>query len=373
MKTIKEGSATIALSEDVFYNPRMKELRDLSVLFLKAVKAKGRLLDATSATGIRGIRYAKEVGMKDVVCLDINEAAYKNIKSNVKRNRLSLKVANTSIHEFTAQGRPDNLFDVIDLDPFGSPMPYLDDTLRMSNDGAILMITATDTAVLCGAHTKACIKLYGSKPMHNELCKESGIRILINYVIRAAARFNFGVEVLLSVSDRHYMRIFVRVKKGADAAVNSIKECGFATFCTKCHSFSYAKGLAPILIKNCTKCKAHVEGFGPMFLGRLYDGDLLKKMVHENVGTPVKFPEAGRQLQHIYNEFDTHFFYAIPKLTRNLKISSVGTDKLISALEKKKFKATRTQFSVDGIKTDASLDVILGCIKVLGREQKAKE
>ena len=371
MKTIKEGSATIALSEDVFYNPKMKELRDLSVLFLKAVKAKGRLLDATSATGIRGIRYAKEVGIKDIVCLDINEAAYKNIKSNVKRNKLSLKVVNTSIHEFTAQGRPDNLFDIIDLDPFGSPMPYLDDMLRMSNDGAVLMITATDTAVLCGAHTKACIKLYGSKPMHNELCKESGIRILINYMIRTAARFNFGVEVLLSVSDRHYMRIFVRVKKGADGAVNSVKECGFATFCTKCHSFSYAKGLAPVLNRNCANCKANVEGFGPMFLGKLYDEELLEKMLNEK--TLAKFPEAERQLKYICNELDVPFFYAIPKLTRNLRISSVSTDKLISALEKKKFKVTRTQFSVDGIKTDANLNVILDCIKVLGREQKAKE
>ena len=151
MKLISEGKARLYTGDNVFYNPEMKTLRDVSVLFLKAISTKRkRVLDATAATGVRAIRYALEAGAKDVTLLDINARAARVAKKNVGFNHLKFEVLNLSIQEFANTHR--GSFEIIDLDPFGSPSPDVYDIMKLCWDGTILMITATDTAVLCGAH-----------------------------------------------------------------------------------------------------------------------------------------------------------------------------------------------------------------------------
>ncbi len=361
METLREGSADIYLSAGVFFNPKMKTLRDISVLFLDAAGLKGRLLDCTAATGVRGIRYAKEAGFSDIVSLDINRDAAKSANRNIKRNKLMFKCLNASVQAYCSSGLAEK-FDVIDLDPFGTPVPYINDILKVSRDNTVLMITATDTAVLCGAHSNACLKLYGSKPMHNELCKESGIRVLLCFIARAASQYNFGIETLLSISDMHYMRVFLRLHSGAKKAVDSVRQCGFATFCKKCRSFSYAAGIAPILEHKCKSCGAETEAFGPMYLGALYDKNIVKTMLHRNA-YQKKGSGIDTILSRIYNEFDVPFFYSIPKATGILHMSSVPMDNVFDTLRKGNFTVSRTQFDKDGIKTDASQNDVANAIR----------
>ncbi|MCL5427989.1 MAG: tRNA (guanine(10)-N(2))-dimethyltransferase [Candidatus Marsarchaeota archaeon] len=365
MPAVEEGSARIVVGRGVFYNPGMRALRDMSVLFLRATNAKGRLLDCTAATGVRGIRYAREAGFRDIVSLDINAAAAANASANIKRNGLVFECRNESVQRF-CNGDDAGQFDVIDLDPFGTPVPHVNDLLKVSKDGTLLMITATDTAVLCGAHASACLKLYGSKPMHNELCKESGIRILLNFVIRSSAQFNFGVEPLLSVSDMHYMRVFVRLHAGAKEALGSVRQCGFASFCGKCRSFSYAKGTALLLGAECGDCGAGTEAFGPMYLGALYEKRVVERMVGDD--GMQKSGRAGSLLARIHGELDAPFFYSIPRITRTLRMSSVPMDNLIERLRDKGFSVSRTQFDKDGIKTDAGAKTVADAIRGLGHD-----
>ncbi len=131
MRATTEGKARISASGDVFYNPKMAKLRDISVLFLRATTGrKARLLDCTAASGVRGIRYALEAGIKDATLIDINPDAAKAARANAKANGLKLRVLNESIQEF-ANTRGDEAFDVIDLDPFGTPVPYVHDLLKL--------------------------------------------------------------------------------------------------------------------------------------------------------------------------------------------------------------------------------------------------
>ena len=44
----------------------------------------------------------------------------------------------------------DYRFSVIDLDPYGSPTPFLDAAVQSTKDGGLMCITCTDMAVLCG-------------------------------------------------------------------------------------------------------------------------------------------------------------------------------------------------------------------------------
>ena len=350
MKKTIEGSAQIAINEGVFFNPKMEGLRTLSVLFLKAFGAEGSLIDCTAATGIRAIRYAKEVGIKDVTILDINKIAFDNAVKNMKSNGVDAKAFNEDLQVFA--GRHEDQFDIIDLDPFGSAAPYIHDILKISRNGSLLMITATDTAVLCGAHLSACIKTYAARPLHGEPCKEAGLRILIAYVSRIAAQFNFGIEVLLSLSDLHYFRVFLRLDKGAKKALDSVKTGGFGAYCHSCQNFVVKKGVVPSLNLSCEYCTNIMDPFGSLWIGNLYDKRILKDMY------ALAEDDAKDHISLLIDEEDIPLFYSLPKITRHLHLGSISPNKIIGALRGMGYKASATQFGKEGIKTNANLSEI---------------
>jgi len=360
-----EGKAKIKVGDGVFFNPRMKQLRDISIAFLRSLELeKPSLLDSTSATGIRGIRYAKEAGISRITSLDVNGKAAAIAKKNLKANKVKATTLNMDLQDFAISS--EEKFDVIDLDPFGSPAPYIYDLLKVSKDGTILMITATDTAVLCGAHSSACVKQYGSLPLHNELCKEVGLRILISYVIRKAGEFNFGVRVLLSISDMHYMRIFIKLEKGAEKAYESMMQTGFGSYCPTCSSFDYATGITPRLAESCKNCRGKMKQFGPLFLNKLNDKSILKKMLEAGVGDA----QAERTVRTLYEELDIPFFYSLPRTTRIIGISSVPYEAVSEKLKSKGYACTHTLFDKNAIKTDAPANKVIAAVKAAKARQQ---
>ena len=54
------------------------------------------------------------------------------------------------------------LFDCIDLDPYGSPAMFLDSAIRSIKSGGLLLVTATDAGVLCGNGADTCYTKYGN-------------------------------------------------------------------------------------------------------------------------------------------------------------------------------------------------------------------
>ncbi len=347
-RVVAEGLAKIRVNHDVFYNPKMQGLRNISVSFLSAVGSSGRsLLDATAASGIRAIRYKKECDVGHITALDINRKAHSMCASNMKLNKVGAIALNTSIQEYT--NATDQRFDIIDLDPFGSPAPYIFDIMKVCGNGTLLMVTATDTAVLCGAHSDACMKQYGSRPLHNELCKEAGLRILYSYIARVAAGFNFGMVPLLGISDMHYMRAFVRLESGALAAARSAKTNGIGGFCVKCGGFELWSGIGRLCGQTCQNCRSDMEGFGPIWTGKLYDRQLLGKMAEQSNEGIVRIVD---------DELDTPMFYSMPAMTRRMRKGSVSHYKIIERLRQKGFSATRTQFDSDGVKTNAPVSEV---------------
>ncbi len=357
---VEEGKAHIEVMEGVFYNPKMKGLRDISIAYLNVANSNktALMLDATPATGVRGIRYALEAGFGNVTFVEINENAYDNIVRNLNKNNMTNAAAyNKSIQEFA--NTYEGAFDFIDLDPFGSPAPHIHDLLKVSKDNSVIMITATDTAVLCGAHTNACMKLYFSVPMHNELCHESGLRILACFVAREAAQFNFGIEVELAIANMHYMRIFVRLKRGAAKAVESIKKCGFASYCNKCHNVLYKKGILGIENK-CDYCGNSMLVYGPLWLGSLKNEDILERMLKQDLHNDER-----KLLSIIHNEIDFPFFFSVPKLTKYLKLGAVSVTNVANALAAEGYKVSKTHVDSSGIKTDAKIGDIIKVIEGL--------
>ncbi|NCO84901.1 MAG: hypothetical protein COW47_01260 [Candidatus Huberarchaeum crystalense] len=295
MTLIKEGNVVIDVSDadygkifvpskkmKVFYNPRMKHNRDISVLFYdfwaKAVKKSENLVffDGMAGSGVKGLRVLAETGIKNVIFNDLNPKSIENIKSNLKINNLPKNIHynlyNLSFQRLLAEKQAD----IVDLDPFGTPVLFLDFVLANARKGELISITATDTAVLCGAsqqNSQKCERIYFSTPSKNESMKETGLRILLGYIARTAAKYGLFPLFLLSYSKDHYMRAFFSIEKYKQGDLD--RKIGHISFCAACNKrkvnfeqcFSYV-----------CECGANLTIAGPLWLGNFIDMGFYKEI-----------------------------------------------------------------------------------------------
>ncbi len=373
MKRIKEGYAEIWIpateriyDAPVFYNPVMALNRDISVLTVKVLRANS-VLDALSATGIRGIRYALETSAEEIWLNDISEDSFKLMLKNVQAN-FDLKpnlTGKTAIFEdrkrIIVTNKDANLimdenfrhFDFVDLDPFGSPMEFLDSALRAVKRHGILAVTATDTGVLCGAYRNACLRKYLAEPMRGELCHEAGLRILLGAVVRYAAKYDLGVEVLLAYYKDHYFRAFLRLRSGARKADRSIKQLGYLYQRTN-GKFWIEKSFLP------SKEGAH----GPLWLGPLKDQKFVEKLQRLTKDMPLGDDKRTPKFLHLLaEEFDTPFLYDTHALARRNGLKVRKLLNVIEVLCERGYQATRTHFSPTAIKTDAQFEDVLRALE----------
>lgn len=155
--TVKREGAIVFEANGAFYNPKMMLCRDIGVAMTSALGI-DEYLDALSASGIRGMRVAREVGTERVTLNDFDPRAVQLMQRNVARNDLDCMITDKDANVLMHQEH----FQAIDLDPFGSPSPYLSAASRSAR--SYLFITATDTAPLCGAHLKSGIRKYMARP-----------------------------------------------------------------------------------------------------------------------------------------------------------------------------------------------------------------
>lgn len=58
--------------------------------------------------------------------------------------------------------RDKDWYDVIDLDPYGTAVPFLDSAIQACANGGMICVTFTDLAVLAGAKYDVCYYKYDS-------------------------------------------------------------------------------------------------------------------------------------------------------------------------------------------------------------------
>lgn len=185
------------------------------------------ILDALSATGLRALRYAKEIPFAtNVIANDLSSDAVKSINLNIRHNELSgfvhsnvgdarafmySKVGNE--HQ-PAAGKYVHRFDVIDLDPYGTAAPFLDSALQALQDGGLLCVTCTDAGVFASnGYPEKTYALYGGLPLKGAFSHEGGLRLILHAVATSAAKYGIAIEPLLSLSIDFYARLFIRVHK----------------------------------------------------------------------------------------------------------------------------------------------------------------
>jgi tRNA (guanine26-N2/guanine27-N2)-dimethyltransferase len=63
-------------------------------------------------------------------------------------------------------------FDVVDLDPYGTAIPFLESALSCIGNNGLLCVTFTDMAVLCARKPHVCFYKYGAAPLGKSYCHE---------------------------------------------------------------------------------------------------------------------------------------------------------------------------------------------------------
>ena len=331
----------------VFYNPAMEFSRDITVIVMNSLKPKNAL-DGLSGTGARGVRIANETDIQHVVLNEVNRDAYKVILKNIELN--SLKNAVAVCKNLNVLLSENNDYQYIDIDPYGSPVYFVDSAFRSVKKECFFGITATDTATLCGVYQKACIKKYFSVPLHCGFMNEIGIRILLYYLSREGMKYNFYIQPLLVYSTNYYFRVYIYAKKNASIANKMLEKIGYVVYNTHTDE------------REICEEKIHKPNWstsGPIWIAELYDIeflDKLNKIDFSGFNTAKKL----KKMIDLWREeaIADALYYNIHHISRILKCSPPQINKLICRLKECGFFASKTHFSHLGIKTSAKIDEI---------------
>ena len=340
------------INDSVFFNEQMAFNRDVSVMFLRAFDKEMTVADAMTATGSRAVRIANEVPKTKVTANDISSYAIPYIEENIRLNNLDNCVAsNRNLHSLLAE----NVYDYIDIDPFGSPMPFLHSAIIGCRRNGYLAITATDTAPLAGAHREKCERRYQVRPLRGPMCHEAGLRILIGTIAREAAKFDKGIEPVLSFSSDHYFRTFVHMRDGAGRADDSLKQLVYLAYNPNTLERSFSS----------EPDKEHK--YGPFWGGRLFDRDHLSKM---NADDTAAERRCSKMLDLWRNEIDDiPLMYEISEISSHLKMTTPPFDAFIERMNQYG-RTSKTHISPTAFKTELSLNEILSVFKEVSGEMK---
>ncbi|RLG15107.1 MAG: tRNA (guanine(10)-N(2))-dimethyltransferase [Candidatus Nanohalarchaeota archaeon] len=362
-KIVCEGKANVHVYEGkitkkdpVFFNPEMKFNRDISVACVKVAWEMSSeawvICDLLSGCGIRGIRYLLEVpGIEFAVLNDANPTAFEIIKRNVGLNKVEgAEIENMESNVLLSMHG--NKFNFVDIDPFGSPVPFLDNAARAVRHGGFLGVTATDLGPLAGTYPKTCLRRYGAKSLKTDVMHETGVRILVGYIIRVLSSYDKGFLPLLCFCSRHYYRIFGKVKRSRSCADKAVAGLGYMLYCHKCGKRKYSR-----FNKETCACGAEFDYAGPLYTGGLFDDEFVESI--EPMDSKMeKFVDILREESKVDG-----MLYDVHEICSLNKLETVRRDCLVSCLREKDYSASGSVFGGHTVRTDAPLSVIVECVR----------
>jgi len=255
----------------------------------------------------------------------------------------------------SCHGAPYRRFDVVDVDPFGSPVPYLDSAIRALHNNGLLAVTATDLAPLCGVHSKACIRKYGGKPLRTEYCHELAVRLLAGCIATLAAKYDIGIRVVFSHCTDHYIRVYAEIGYGAKKADASVKNLGYVLHCFNCLHRETTKAPFAKHIEKCPECGSKMDYAGPLWLERILDRPFCELMAKESTRTAFRNSgKIAKLLSLAKAEAEAPAtYYVLDRISGRLALPVPSVDALLQTLRHSGFQAFPTHFSSRGIRTDA--------------------
>lgn len=382
---LKEGKAILRTSpsgkekgpgkrDGVFYNPAMVINRDISVLMIEEMVNSGlfpkrkklRILDGMSGTGIRALRMEREVRWEgldvEIVANDRDPKTIENASENTELNDSSVLLTNQDLTTLLAHER----YDYIDIDPFGSPVNFIDPAVRSILNGGIISVTATDTAALTGSIPRVALRRYGAHLFKTYFMHEVSARVLMGYVTRVAASRDLSATPLYFYSSDHFVRGYVKMEKGAKKTDENVKNIGY---------LSNDEPDKPRVLnwRGVIEKKLSREILGPLWTGTLSDSRIID-------GILKRIDEKEDDMDHISNldligknmkralreDALSPGGFDLDVISGHTKIQQPKMDDLVSCIYQEGLSASRSRFSDKIIKTDANMETLLRIMKECG-------
>jgi tRNA (guanine26-N2/guanine27-N2)-dimethyltransferase len=317
-----------------FLNLSQQVNRDVTISFLNTVKPT-LYLDGFASTGIRAIRAIKEANVKTVAC-ERSKIAFEILQQNARNNDCQMEIHNDTFESMVSRYR----FDFIDVDPYGSILPFLDISLHYVKNGGYIGFTATDLSVLTGSLREKNLRKYGSCVLNNSFRHEMGIRNLLGFIGRRAANLDCGIEPQISIWNGHYYRTIVKVNKTVREAEDTLEKiCNFNLHKSKDQIFEDVD-------------------FGPIWVGKLNALFETKKF---------SFPESiSKENQDFFNSLRNEdleiFFTDMSENFSRRKLNLMSMESVSTIAKNSGIDSYRTHFSTTGFKSshpDELLKILL--------------
>ena len=284
-----------------FMNPAMAPARTRSVLLLQDALEYGwingdrpiRALDALCATGIRVRRWRNEISPEHQGRLHITA-------NDLDSEALDWALVSTTSDEFTQsivdiddeQLQPEFIerngikfqrcdarmamiqgsFQWIDVDPFGSPISFIDGALQALGRVGVLEVTATDTAALTGSSSTSGMRRYGHKGIVDLYAHDDAVRVLLGTIATRAAQLDRAIEPILALFDGHHVRVSVLVRKSKQGADRNRELMGWRIR-TEGKPYKFSVHPSP---------KEMEKASGPMWIGPLWNGEICSRLTEDH-------------------------------------------------------------------------------------------
>ncbi|KAK6179775.1 hypothetical protein SNE40_012059 [Patella caerulea] len=445
LKSIKEGKADALHPKSVFYNPVQEFNRDLTIAVITelakdklreseivkietdenkdgcepdksttdsngdvqmdedtrpvpGVKYENgiRILEGLAASGLRSMRFGLELaGVKEIITNDFDKPAVEIIEKNIERNNLQNLVkasyGDASMIMYQNKGQTDR-FDVIDVDPYGSPSQFFDSAVQAVKDDGILCVTCTDMAVLCGNSGETCNSKYGAMSIKTKYCHEMALRILLQCIESHANRYSRYIEPVISLSVDFYIRVFVKLHTGQKKVKESITKLSMIYHCVGCGAFTLQKlGLkvptkgdnyrftpayGPPVQPNCEHCGSrHMLG-GPIWSDPIHNTQFIQQVI-DNVSKNMTYLKtSGRiigMLTVAKEELqDVPLFYVLDDLCNIVHCAPPSMKMFRSTFLNAGYRVSLSHAAKNSYKTDAPIRFIWDVMRTWVKDHPVK-
>jgi tRNA (guanine26-N2/guanine27-N2)-dimethyltransferase len=360
----QEGEAKFRLG-GAFYRESSRISRDLGVLAGQVYRQRlGRLrvLDGMSAAGVRSIRYALEAQANFVW---VNEGN-RDLLSLLQQNLAALPpdrycISHQSLEHLLAErAMAKDYFDLIDLDAFGSPLAFLQGSLRSIRYGGLLYLTSTDGRSISGQLPEQSLRQWGAWIRSHPAVQEQALRLLLGSLAQQAAMVGLGIEPLFSLYRGQVYRVMVRVLGKQNWQTD---RSGFLGYCHSCGNFqTLAWRQLGQAVCDCTGRSLSVSG--PLWLGPLHSDDWLTAMVPLAQDRHWTSISALIQTMQAENPLPP-YYYPLGEIGRRGKMDLPKRDHLIQALLSAGYQASPTHINPEALKTNAPFPTCIAIAKTL--------
>ena len=389
-----------------------------------------RVLDALSASGLRAMRYTKEVpGVRTVVANDLDEGAVAAMRENLRRNGIEeggaveAHVGDAAALMHASRPPAGERFDVVDLDPYGTAAPFLDSAVQAVAEGGMLMVTCTDLAVLCGTYPEACFAKYGAYSHKGKYCHEAALRIVLGCVDSHANRHKryvapppcaqfgaqFGAIILKPYASPHryvvpllcahinfYVRLFVRVYTSPSLVKRAPTKRAYVYQCASCEAFALqpvarlaahangsdkiVAGAGPPVDRHCAHCGGVHHVGGPLWSAPLHDAPFVERLqarLAAQAGAGDDALASTKQLNGLLSNVleelpDVPLFTQLSAMCSTLHVTCPTLVAVVSALMRQGHRVSRSHTDPMAIKTDAPMAAVWDVLRCWARDNPPK-